>query len=372
MTAQYLRLKTAREANTDIYVENGILHEIGKLLPSKLSRNSVVVITDSNVQGLYGEAITSSLAKNNLDTNMCIIKPGERSKSLYGASKIYSHLLDVHARRRTALIAFGGGVVTDLVGFIASTYFRGIPYINIPTTLLAQVDSSVGGKVAVNTAVGKNLLGAFYHPELVYMDPLLLRSLPKREIRSGLGEVIKTAIIADANLFSFLEDNLTSVLERNVATLYELVPWVVKLKIELLDPDPYEENLNRPLNFGHTFGHAIETANRYSRLRHGEAVSVGMVLATYISIRRGIISQAVGDRIINLVFRASFPTSMKFELCADAIWESVQIIKMVRNGDLNFVLPGKKISKVLIVNDIEKTELTEAIEETRSRRANIG
>jgi len=359
-----ISVEIPRTDTYNIIIEYGIISKIGFNLLEEYGSSSVIVITDKNVSKLYGDVIFSSLTKAGLTVNIIVLPVGERTKSLYTAQNLYKQLLELQTRRRSVLLAFGGGMIIDTVGFVAATYMRGIPYINVPTSLLAQVDSSIGGKVAVNHPAGKNLVGAFYHPNKVYTDPSLLKTLSLRDIRSGMAEVIKIAIIADSNLFDFIEKNVTNILKKDIDTLEKIISKASKLKVELLKPDPYEMNLKRPLNFGHTVGHAVEKEEAYRRIRHGEAVAIGMAVATKISLRRGICNSVIAERIIGILRQIGLPIYSR--ITADRIYQAMSIIKMIRDGNIYFVLPCSNLGQVVIVNDIEETEVIDALNELKS------
>lgn len=343
----------------DIVICNNVMSQIGLEILEEYGPVSVVVITDTNVSKLYGEEIRTSFTKAGIPVDMIVLPSGERTKSLSTAKKLYKQLLELGTRRRSILVSFGGGVIMDTIGFVAATYMRGIPYINVPTSLLAQVDSAIGGKVAVNHPQGKNLVGAFYHPNKVYSDPTVLKTLSLRDIRCGMAEVIKTAIIADEDLFEFVENNVTDILKKDIKVLEEIVLKTSALKVKLLKPDPYEKNLKRPLNFGHTIGHAVEKEEAYRRIRHGEAVAVGMAVATQIAIKKGICSLNAGNRIIDLLKRMGLPTFSRVP--SERIWQAISIIKMIRDGNLYFVLPSETLGEVVITNDVTEAEIIDAV-----------
>ena len=339
-----------------ITIQHNIMDEINKIMKGKYT--SAALITDQNVYNHYGKAIEKVLSESGLSVKVIVIAPGDKSKSLYTTQKIYKELLSAKIQRRSVLIALGGGVIIDTVGYIAATYMRGIPYVNIATSLIAQSDTAIGGKVAVNHPAGKNLIGAFYFPDHVFIDPQFLLSLSPRDMRSGMAEIIKTAVISDVRLFEELEKTaVKAITKKDMSILTRILKETVQLKLKLLEPDPFEVDLRRILNFGHTVGHAIEKVESYRGIRHGEAVAVGMAVASQISINRGIAKEA-GERIINLIRKCGLPITTKVAI--EEVINAMQIIKMIRNSKLNYVIPTNTIGEMLIINDLEEKEIAAA------------
>ena len=317
------------------------------------------VVADEAVWSLHGATFVASAAAQNMLGDVLVIPPGEKSKSLDRWFQITEWLAVNRALRRDVIVAFGGSVISDLVGFAAATYMRGVSYVNIPTTLLSQVDGAMGGKVAVNTREAKNLIGAFWHPTAVLTDPLLLETLPRAELSAGLGEVIKTAAVESEAAFEFLERSIEKCLLRDRDCLVDVVRMCTSIKMHLLHPDPYEVDLRRVLNFGHTIGHAVETARGYEGLRHGEAVGLGMLAASTIGLNRGITPPQVHARISQLVERATLPTKLPRET-ADHVLDRIDIIAAIRNGNLRFVVPID-IGRMAIVDDVQRSEIATAL-----------
>ena len=273
----------------------------------------------------------------NFPYDAAFIPEGETSKSLAVAEKVFTRAIESGLDRKSVIIALGGGVVGDLAGFVAATFMRGINLIQIPTTLLAQVDSSVGGKTAVNHALGKNLIGAFHQPRAVFIDLNFLTTLPEREIKSGLGEVVKYGVISDADFFAYLEDNAENILRRDVATLAHIVKRSCEIKAEVVSADEREAGLRRILNFGHTLAHAVEEQTAYEKYRHGEAVAIGMLAAAMISCELGKTSGANVARLENLLRRFDMVTNCA-GLDADKLYDVTFRDKKAVGGVVNWVL----------------------------------
>jgi 3-dehydroquinate synthase len=271
------------------------------------SGTSVLVVSDSNVDPLYGDRIESTFRRRGARTSRYVVPAGEATKTLQQAEKLYGAALGSGLDRKSLIVALGGGVVGDLAGFVAATYMRGIGLVQVPTTLLAMVDSSVGGKTAVNLPQGKNLVGVFYQPRAVAVDLSTLESLPQREYLSGLAEVVKYGVIRDAELFLRLENNVGALLERDRNLLAEIVARSCEIKAEVVAADECEGGLRAILNYGHTLGHACEAVSGYGTLLHGEAVSIGMAFAARLSVVACGLPSKDADRVISLLDRLGLP-----------------------------------------------------------------
>jgi 3-dehydroquinate synthase len=293
----------------EIIIEKGAFRNIAKEIKEVYKGLRLAVITDENIYSLYGEQLRNSLLKENYDLKIIVIKPGENSKSFETLIKIYSNLSE-YIRRNDLIAAFGGGVVGDLAGFAASTYMRGVKFIQIPTTLLSQIDSSIGGKTAINIPEGKNLVGSFYHPDKVIIDPLLLKTLPDKYIRDGMGEVIKYACVKDENLFNKLMTSKNYMHEN----IEELICTCLNIKKELVEKDEKDYGLRMLLNFGHTIGHAIEKYLNYT-ISHGEAVCFGMYHITRNSQKLGFTKADTFEKLTALLdhynIKYNLPVSTK-------------------------------------------------------------
>lgn len=319
-------------------IEIGVdLNSLGtRLLDLDLGKK-IAIVTNPRVNKLYGKRVYRSIKERGFDVRTIEIPDGERYKTIRWANHIYDNLIDWRFERSSILIALGGGVVGDITGFAAATFLRGITYIQVPTTLVAQVDSSVGGKTGLDHKKGKNLIGAFYQPRLVYIDPTVLRSLDKREFIAGLAEVIKYGVILDEGFFSFLEKNMDKILDLNLETLQQVILRSCEIKAQIVVEDEREADRRRILNFGHTLGHAIETLTGYKGLRHGEAVAIGMLKAAELSGKIGVCSKADAGRLKDLISSAGLPTAMP-KIEPGEIIRTMELDKKVSGGEINFVL----------------------------------
>ena len=343
------------ENSYKIFIGEKIFDEAEKFI-SQSNFTKILIVTDKNVLKNCAESFTKNLHG---DFEIFAIDAGETSKTLHEAEKIYTKAIEFGLDRKSLIIALGGGVVGDLAGFVAATYLRGVPFIQIPTSLLAQVDSSVGGKTAVNHALGKNLIGAFYQPKAVFIDLETLQTLPEREIKSGLGEVVKYGIISDESFFAYLENNAEKILNRDAEVMAKIVKRSCEIKAEVVGSDEREAGLRRILNFGHTLAHAIEEETHYEKYRHGEAVAVGMLGAAYISEQLGKISAAEVNRLKNLLERLNLMTHC--EGCdVDKMYSATFRDKKVLNGKINWVLM-KKFGEVEITSDVPENIVKNAL-----------
>jgi len=323
-------------ASYEIFIGTDILSGVEKFISGK-----ALLVTQENIFKLCAEKFPYEVA---------FIPDGETSKSLREAEKLYTRAIEAGLDRKSVVIALGGGVVGDLAGFVAATFMRGISLIQIPTTLLAQVDSSVGGKTAVNHALGKNLIGAFHQPRAVFIDLNFLKTLPEPEIKSGLGEVVKYGVISDEKLFSYFEDNADKILSRDLKTLAHIVKRSCEIKAQVVGADEKESGLRRILNFGHTMAHAIEEETHYEKYRHGEAVAIGMLAAAQISSELGKTSAANVTRLENLIKKFGMVTNCA-GLDADKLYDVTFRDKKTVGGKVNWVLM-KNFGEVEISNDV--------------------
>ncbi|MDW8309693.1 MAG: 3-dehydroquinate synthase [Verrucomicrobiales bacterium] len=305
------------------------------------------IITDTNVGRRYARPAFDSLARAGFCPALVILNPGEATKHPRSAAQCYDRLADHRLERRSFIVALGGGVVGDLAGFVAATYLRGIPFVQVPTTLLAQVDSSVGGKVGVNLKAGKNLVGAFHQPQLVLCDLDTLRTLPEREFRAGLAEVVKYGIIYDADLFGRLERELPRLLRRDARALGAVIARCCEIKARIVAQDETESGLRSILNFGHTIGHALEAISHYGRYLHGEAIAIGQVAAARLSVQQLGLPRAQLERIIALLERIGLPTQVRLNARQrQKLFAAMRLDKKVRGGQIRFVL-AKRIGQVV-------------------------
>ncbi|MGA2496900.1 MAG: 3-dehydroquinate synthase [Tepidisphaeraceae bacterium] len=342
----------------DITVRPGLLAHIGDILRKLTQSKKAVVVTDDVVGNIYGSAVESSLRTAGFTTTIATVPTGEKNKTLATISTIYDTLLTWSIERTTPVLALGGGVVGDMAGFAAATVLRGVPFVQIPTTLLAMVDASVGGKTGVDHAVGKNLIGAFHQPIAVLIDPAALKTLPPRELRSGLAECIKHDIIRDAAGFADLERNIRRALALDIDYLADLVAHNVAIKARVVAADPFEKGERAHLNFGHTFGHAIETISNYA-YAHGECVALGMVAACHAAKALGMIDRASCDRVAALLRAAELPTK-GLTLPIDNVVSAMIYDKKVKSGNVRFVLPSA-IGAVTVRDDVPAEIVRDAV-----------
>ncbi|CAN5826985.1 3-dehydroquinate synthase [soil metagenome] len=344
----------AMPAEYPVLIAAGITANAGAALDEAGFPRRRFFVSSPTVWRLHGERFQSSVTEEPI-----LIPDGERFKILGTVGRIYDALVRAQADRGSGIVAVGGGVVGDVAGFAAATYLRGVPVAQVPTTLLAQVDSAIGGKTGVNHALGKNLIGAFHAPAAVLVDPELLVTLPRREFRSGLYEVVKYGVIASRGLFDQVAASLTPLFSRDPAALLPTIAESCRIKAAVVSEDQRETGRRRILNFGHTAGHALEAVTRYRRFRHGEAVAFGMLAAAELARARAALSQADRDALRALI-AAMGPLPAVADLEAAQVLEAMGRDKKVLNGTLHFVLPVA-IGKTVIVDDVTGAELLEAL-----------
>lgn len=333
------------------------------LINQYISGHQVCIVTNSLVAPLYAQTLAKALP--NYQVDQVVLPDGEKFKTLDVWGSIFNKLLEARHNRTTTIIALGGGVVGDMAGFAAASYQRGVDFIQIPTTLLSMVDSSVGGKTGVNHPLGKNMIGAFYQPKLVLADISLLKTLPQREISAGIAEIIKYGLISDYEFFVWLENNMDSLMQGDVDALSYAVKRSCENKAFVVGKDERESGLRAILNLGHTFGHAIETAQGYGNWLHGEAVGAGMAMAADLSCRRGAISNHDLQRIINLLQRAKLPIKAPADMDADTFLSLMGVDKKVLDGRLRLVLL-EKMGQAEITSDIDGQMLHETFAACRA------
>ena len=325
-----------------------------EVLTTHLATNKVVVVTNDVVDPLYFPIVTQALA--GYEVSKIVVPDGEQHKNLQSFEMVISKLLEMSAGRDTTLIALGGGVVGDLTGFVAASFQRGIPFIQIPTTLLSQVDSSVGGKTAVNHPLGKNMIGAFYQPKAVLIDTNSLGTLPRREFAAGMAEVIKYGVIYDPDFFLWLEQNQHIIKQQELAALQYMIARCCEIKAEIVAIDERESGLRAILNLGHTFGHAIEAEKGYGNWLHGEAVSVGIVLASAVATKMNWLEASEFSRIESLLQAFDLPTVPPNDMAYDDFMRHMRHDKKVQAGQLFFVIPNG-IGKAVVTNEISEEVL---------------
>ena len=345
-----------------IHIGSGLLSRLGGECRKLKLGKRCAVISDRNVAPLYSSAALQSLQAAGFDPHLIVVPAGETAKCLKTVQACYDQLAAHRLERQSFIVALGGGVVGDLAGFVAATYLRGVPFVQVPTTLLAQVDSSVGGKVGVNLPAGKNLVGAFHQPRLVLCDLSAFRTLPDREFRAGLAEVIKYGIIYDAPFFARLERDTAKLLRRDTRCLGEVVARCCEIKAEVVGQDETESGLRAILNFGHTVGHALEAISRYGQYLHGEAISIGQVAAARLSAAQLGLPAADVERIRLLFDQCGLPTTVRLTLAQrKKLLAAMRLDKKVSDGEVKFVL-AERLGKVRWGEAVPAALLQSAVE----------
>lgn len=349
-----------KKRSYNIIVGFNIINSLGKILTKLGIGPDAYIITNTPIKNRYGQTLNKILKESRFNVRFKIIPDTEKSKSIETSASVIKDIAHFDLKRQIFIVAFGGGVVGDLSGFVASIYKRGVPYIQIPTTLLAQVDSSIGGKTAVDLLEGKNLVGAFYQPRLVFSDVMFLKTLSQKQIRTGLAEVIKYGIIYDPQLFSYLEKRYKDILSLKAHALEYIVRCCSYIKAKIVQGDEREEKGVRTiLNFGHTVGHAIESASNYKLYNHGEAIALGMLIASDISRRLKLINDATFQRIENLIKVVGLPLNIKNLSLEDIINAHYHDKKFI--GPKNRFVLTKGIGKIKILENIPLGIIREAI-----------
>jgi 3-dehydroquinate synthase len=353
---------TSRDRAYQVVIGSGLAAELPRLLDEVRLPARRFAVSTSRIW----RAHERSLSRICRPADLILLPDGEKYKTLHTVSRIYDALLRAEADRATTIVAVGGGVIGDIAGFAAATYLRGVSLVQVPTTLLAQVDSAIGGKVGVNHAMGKNLIGAFHPPALVVADSLLLATLPRREFRSGLYEVVKYGLIASRELFDRVNENLPAIFAREPAVLEPIVADCCRIKAGVVEADEREQGPRRVLNFGHTAGHALEALTRYRRFLHGEAVALGMLVAAEVAVARGAMPDEDRQRLARATMQMG-PVPPLGDLSAAQALEIVRRDKKVVAGSLHFVLP-LAIGRVSIVTDVKEKELERAMRKVGMRK----
>ena len=341
-----------------IHIGEHLLSRTGLMLPH-LDLPKVAIVSNATVAALYLQQLADALRTRGVEVISIVLEDGERYKNWAPLNRIYDALLERHCERSTTLIALGGGVIGDLAGFAAATYMRGIPFIQVPTTLLAQVDSSIGGKTGINHPLGKNMIGAFHQPRLVLADTAVLESLPPRELAAGMAEVIKHGLVRDGAFFAWLEQNMEKLLACDAHALAHAVRRCCEIKAAVVAEDERETGVRMLLNLGHTFGHAIESGLGYGKWLHGEAVAAGMVMAADLSRRIGLIAESDVERIIALVRRAGLPVAPP-DIAPARLLELMRVDKKTEGGKLRFVLLDR-IGAASVRADVPATALQQTL-----------
>ena len=346
----------------EVLLENGLLARAGECLGNILANRRVFIVTVPPVRRRWARVLVKSLAGSAIEAEILVMPDGERSKRLATLEKLAEKLIQLGADRSAALIALGGGVVGNVTGFLASIYMRGVDVIQVPTTVLAQLDAAIGGKTGVNLRSGKNLLGTFHQPRAVLIDPRVLTTLPSREYRAGLYEALKCGIIGDPGLFRLFEDRRREILDREPSVIEKVIADSVRLKASVVSADERESGLRQVLNLGHTIGHALEAETRYTQLLHGEAVAWGMIAATHIALSVGKLDSVAAGRITSSILSMGSLPRMKVN--AANVMKRLRADKKTRAGVVHFILP-REIGKVEIVSDVPEAMVRPAVDEIR-------
>jgi 3-dehydroquinate synthase len=352
-----------------IYIGEGILAQAGGLIRQCTKATKILIVSNERVFALYGEKFRGALESEGFRTETLLIEEGEEYKNIVSLEKIWEKAIEARLERKDAITALGGGVIGDVTGFAAATYLRGIDFIQVPTTLLAQVDSSVGGKVAINSKSGKNLLGNFYQPKIVLSDTSVLSSLPDSEIKVGLAEVIKYGFIektcglnpCENSFLSYLKENRDDVLQRKPNVMEYIIRHSCALKAAVVNQDEREAGLRAILNFGHTIGHAVEKCYGYKGINHGEAVAIGMRGAFHIALIKGMIDKEYFDDSLNLLTAYGMDYKIREDATPEALYDAMGADKKVSSGKIKFVLPIAP-AEVEIFNNVSEVEVIDALE----------
>lgn len=350
------------ESSYQILIATDGLWNISDRLKELNIGKKILIISNPEIFDYYGQIVIDSLSQANFDVNYHLIPAGENYKTLASIQSIYDKAIHKRLERSSSLLALGGGVIGDMTGFAAATWLRGINFIQVPTSLLAMVDASVGGKTGVNHPQGKNLIGAFYQPKLVVIDPVVLKTLPEREFRAGMAEVIKYGVIWDEMLFTELEkaNKLDSLNNFDPLLLNLILTRSCQAKAEVVSKDEKESGIRAILNYGHTIGHAIESLTNYETLVHGEAVAIGMVVAGKIAVKMQLWTEEEANRQDELLKKAGLPTQIPSNLDIEKIIDSLQLDKKVKAGKVRFILPTT-IGKVTITDQVTADLLREIL-----------
>ena len=357
-----VELKEEIDNSYDILIDEGLFGKLAEELKNKPLANAYAIITDNNVEKIHGKKLLKNLQNKNIHAHLVSFPAGEKSKNRKTKEKTEDAMLNLEFGRDSCIIALGGGVVGDMAGFVAATYMRGIPYIQVPTTLLAMVDSSIGGKAAVDAGHAKNAIGAFHQPKKVIIDLNFLKTLPKKELPNGLAEVIKHALIKDGNFFHFLEKNIDKMLNYDLDALKHAIKRSCEIKAGIVAEDEKENGIRRLLNYGHTMGHAIESALNY-RISHGHAISIGMSCAAKLSSKKGFLREGSVIRQNNLLEYAGLPHKLSHhQLKPKKILEHMRFDKKIINEKLNFILLNS-IGDAFVSDDITLGDIKGVLEE---------
>lgn len=348
----------------EIAIASSGLDQVGEKMSGLGLGKKVLVVSNPTVFPLYGERVVNSLESAGFDVVKCILPDGEQYKNLESLQKIYDTALENRLERTSSMVALGGGVIGDMTGFAAATWLRGIKFVQIPTSLLAMVDASIGGKTGVNHPKGKNLIGAFHQPQLVLIDPDVLKTLPEREFRAGMAEVIKYGVIWDADLFSQMEaeSGLDKMSDISPELIEKILNCSCQAKAEVVGKDEKEAGLRAILNYGHTIGHAVESLTGYTQIIHGEGVGIGMVAAGQIATKLGMWKTEEAERQDKLITKAGLPTKLPTGIDIEGIIATLQTDKKVKAGKVRFILPTQ-LGAVTITDKVPSDTIREVLQE---------
>ena len=348
------------ERSYDILISSDWLSEIGDKLRGVIPDEKVLIVTDDRVGSHYADIVLNSLLNADFVAETLSLPEGEENKVMATVEHIYNFLAEYNYPRGCTLLALGGGVIGDITGFAAATYMRGVHYVQAPTSLLAMVDSSVGGKTGVNHPLGKNLIGAFYQPRQVFIDTSALKTLEEREFKAGMAEVIKYGVIRDAEFFEYIIDAQESIMKMDAESLIRVIKRCCEIKSDVVSEDEREKDVRAILNFGHTVGHAIEALTNYIKYRHGEAVAMGMIAAARIGVEMDMINDMQVQRLWQLILKTGLPYHIP-PVEAEDIYERMKKDKKVRSGTIRFVLP-EDIGRVALREDVPKSVIIDVLD----------
>ena len=359
-----ISLKT-KQQNHPIHIGENVLSILPELLSSAKAGQKIAIVSNAHIWTLYGETLRATLAETTYTLHPILIPEGESHKTLATVQIILDTLIDKKFERKDVLVAFGGGVIGDIAGFAASIYLRGIPFVQIPTTLLAQVDAAIGGKTGVNHAAGKNLIGAFYQPIGTLVDLSFLDTLSQKDVLCGLAEVVKYGIIGNTGLFKYLETHTDKIATLNIKDHHRLWEYIIRWscadKVAIVSADEREAGLRETLNFGHTIGHGIESASQYTRYSHGEAVALGMKAAIWLAETGRVLDKKSAKRMLSLLKKLGFKLTLDASVPPEAILDAMGSDKKIRNGQLRFILPTA-LGSVVAVDDITLDDVRLAVD----------
>jgi len=344
-----------------IYIGKGVCESIGRLMRDIGLRGKCAIVTNRTVWNLHGDGVEDALLSMGYDVYVLRVPDGEACKSLDVAVQLYEELINREFDRSSVILALGGGSIGDIAGFVAATYMRGINLVQVPTTLLAQVDAAIGGKVAINHPRGKNLIGTFYQPRMVLIDIKFLKSLSTRDIRSGLAEIVKYGAILNGDFFYFVKENWEKIISLRDRELLYAIEMSCRIKVRIVEKDERDERgIRALLNFGHTVGHALESAYHYSKLRHGEAVSIGMCYEALISVKMGLAKEHVYRELVHVLEEIGLPVRLSDDVDLEELIERMRHDKKSINGEIRMALP-KDIGEGIFVNNVPIEVIREAL-----------